>query len=400
MNFVILVLIIALMIDDHNRRQFVAATPSYTVTARRALDTPVISFSPPLKNSVFEYSYNPAAFINDQNELCLVVRCQNSTSTTNPLGAVGPSQLSISCVTSQSSSSSSYTSNFTPITDSSVIFRPQTENEILGTEDPRILKVKSTLYMFYTAVTPAPDNQGATARLSLATCDNVSDAANPGCWRRQGQLFPDSRPGFQFTKSGALLHDPEDLSKPSYLIFGDCSIINGLQVARTTDFIHYDIIDNFLLIEPRPGFFDNGIVESGPPPLKIPGTGDWLFIYNAAQKLYGTNNNLFYNPGYVILNGSNPQQVLQRSDEPLLMPSYHFETQGLTPYVVFVEGMVQAPASNSSSSFGHNNKQKPLHKISRHHKEETHQQQQEVSFYLFYGAGDNDVAVAEVTISY
>ncbi len=92
---------------------------------------------------------------------------------------------------------------------------------------------------------------------------------------------------------------------PIYLIFGDCSIINGLQIATTTDLIHYDIIENFLLIEPRQGFFDNGIVESGPPPMKIPGTGDWLFVYNSAQKFFGTNNNLFYSPGYVILNGSN-----------------------------------------------------------------------------------------------
>lgn len=388
MKYLSLLVTLVVVIAISSLFQEAAAQTSYTVKAKRvAGNAPVISFNPPLQNSVFQYSYNPAAFTDNDNNICLVVRCQNSTSQTNPLGSVGPSHLSISCVSQQTD----FTSNFSPIVDSSVIFQPSSETDVLGTEDPRVLKVKNTLYMFYTAVTFAPQNQGATARLSLATCDLGSSssatnaAANPNCWKRQGQLFPDSRPGFQFTKSGALLYDPERLGGVSYLIFGDCSIINGLQIATTTDLIHYNVINNFLLIEPRSGFFDNGLVESGPPPMKIPGTGDWLFVYNSAQKLYGTNNKLFYNPGYVILNGSNPLQVLQRSSEPLLMPSYHFETQGLTPYVVFVEGMVSA----------NDQQQRKIHKIV--HSQESNN---EASFFLYYGAGDNDVAVAKITVSY
>lgn len=374
-----------------------SAVTSYNVVAELVGDGPVISYS--LKhNSVFEYAYNSAAFMTGQgtaNEVCLLVRCQNSTSKTNPLGQVGPSQIAISCAPSP-------TKDFSPITTSSVVFKPESASDVLGTEDPRVIEVGGTLYMYYTAVAVAPNGQGAAARLSLATCDSPQRASTPGCWKRRGALFPDPTPGFQFTKSGALLHD----DKFSLLIFGDCSVVNGLQVARASpDLLSYSVIENFLLIEPRANSWDSGLVESGPPPLKLP-DGNWFFIYNAAQKLYGVPNNLLYNPGYVILNGSNPMQVLQRSDKPLLMPTYEFQTSGLTPYVVFVEGMVPVPTttdtrSKSSSSSSKSNDNHHIDKIVlKGVSKDRESGAQQVSFFLYYGAADSSVGVAIVTVSY
>ena len=313
------------------------------------------------------------------NEVCLLVRCQNSSSSSNPLGKVGPSQIAISC-------SPDPTKDFSPITTTSVVFQPESQLDVLGTEDPRVIQVGGTLYMYYTAVCRTPDGNGITARLSLATCKGPQQASNPSCWKRHGALFPDSTPGFQFTKSGALLHD----DKFSLLIFGDCSVVRGLQVARVSaDLLNYTIIDDFLLIEPRNNSWDAGLVESGPPPLKLP-DGNWFFIYNAAQKLYGVPNEMFYNPGYVILNGSNPLHVLQRSEKPLLMPTFEFETSGLTPYVVFVEGMVPVMKSNRHID------KVVMKGVSKNKKTGT----QEVSFYLYYGAADSNVGVAIVTVSY
>lgn len=52
-----------------------------------------------------------------------------------------------------------------------------------------------------------------------------------------------------------------------------------------------------------------------------------------------------YNLGWVVLNGTNPTQILQRSSEPILSPDLVWETGesrdewfGLTPNVVFGEG--------------------------------------------------------------
>lgn len=375
-------------------------TLAYTVTASLYYDTPIISFNSPTQNSIFDFSYNPAAFqpkAPNSQETCLLVRCQNISSTTNPLGSVTPSKISITCAPHPAAIAQDYS----PITASSVIFQPESQEDVLGTEDPRVLQVGDTLFMFYTAVSPAPENQGATARLSLATCQlngQMNSAKDPSCWKRQGALFPDYRPGFQFTKSGALLHDTTGkLGNTSYLIYGDSSIIEGLQVATTTDLIHYNVINEFVLIKPRPGMFDNGLVEAGPPPLQLP-DGNWFFIYNSAQTLYGVPNQLFYNPGYLILNGSDPLQVLQRSEKPLLMPRHTFEAMGLTPYVVFVEGMVPFP--NSSSSSSSQQRQKVINDKLEILESVRVDGATTVSFLLYCGAGDTNVAVAKVTISY
>ena len=52
-----------------------------------------------------------------------------------------------------------------------------------------------------------------------------------------------------------------------------------------------------------------------------------------------------YHPAFVILNGSNPEQILQRAEAPFLLPSFPWE-QGIAPYtcnvarVVFLEAAV------------------------------------------------------------
>lgn len=299
-----------------------------TTFARRLGE--VLSFNAPLYNSFFQNTFNPS-FVSGLHTdgspfNCLVVRV---TYATDPV-----SRLALSCASDNDNATSLA---FSPITKSSVIFWPSTPQEVMGTEDPRIVQLQDGTYLlFYTAVAPNPTG-GAIARLSLATSQHPTVASS---WSRVGALFPDVN-GFQFTKSGALLINERGL--PSYLIFGDCSLYNGLQVALASPtFLNYTIVNNFLLFERRQGMFDGELVESGPPPVQL-SDGNWLFLYNAAQKLDGSSNGLFYAPGYVILNGSNVLQVLRRSDKPLLMPEASWETIGQTTYVVFASGLRRVP---------------------------------------------------------
>lgn len=94
------------------------------------------------------------------------------------------------------------------------------------------------------------------------------------------------------------------------------------------------------MITPRKGKFDEVLVESGPEPLKL-SDGNYLFLYNAAEKTNETspkpNWNLKYHIGYLILNGKNPLDILYRSEEPLFSPKLDWERcvtkniRGLTP---------------------------------------------------------------------
>ena len=74
--------------------------------------------------------------------------------------------------------------------------------------------------------------------------------------------------------------------------------------------------------------FDEHLVETGPEPLKL-SDGNYLFLYNSAHKTNEVtprpNWNLKYNIGYAILNGTNPLQVLYRSDKPLFSPELDWE---------------------------------------------------------------------------
>lgn len=369
---------------------------SYTVTLDHELTEPVLSGRSyqPDGGSAFDFTYNAAAWAPSPSKICLAVRCQNRSGS-SAVGPVTPSKIAISC-----GGSDSY--DFPSILNSSVIFEPSSNFDVLGTEDPRIVSVprRNTtrknrqnkmplaaaatadhssaandreLFMFYTAVSPSP-NGGANARLSLATCYPAHMASDPACWVQKGQLFPDADPGIQFTKSGALLLSSDHQQR--LLIFGDSSVVIGLQVAVADDSLErYSVLPNFILLAPRERSWDSALVEAGPAPLRLP-TGDWLFFYNAAQRLYGAGGNqLLYNFGWAVLNGTNPLEVLQRSGVPLMMPTRSWQTQGLTPYVVFVEGAVPAQRRSSDPP-------------------------QSYRVKIFYGAADTSVGAAEVLVTW
>eukprot|EP00771_Trimastix_marina_P000151 gnl/Trimastix_PCT/116.p3 GENE.gnl/Trimastix_PCT/116~~gnl/Trimastix_PCT/116.p3 ORF type:complete len:111 (+),score=22.97 gnl/Trimastix_PCT/116:513-845(+) len=88
---------------------------------------------------------------------------------------------------------------------------------MLGDEDPRIVRVADTYYMFYTAVrnvsSGRPTDLGrARAQLALATTQTPLD---PQSWVKHGPILPDS---IFWCKSGALL---PRTGKPHLLFWGD-----------------------------------------------------------------------------------------------------------------------------------------------------------------------------------
>jgi predicted GH43/DUF377 family glycosyl hydrolase len=65
-------------------------------------------------------------------------------------------------------------------------------------------------------------------------------------------------------------------------------------------------------------------------------TGDYIFFYNSA------NESSVYRPGYVILDGSDPTVIKDRSTKPLLTPLFDWEVgSGVypcnVPNVIFLE---------------------------------------------------------------
>ena len=100
--------------------------------------------------------------------------------------------------------------------------------------------------------------------------------------------------------------------------------------AVTTDLVNYQTV-NDSFITTRKDHFDSFLVESGPPPLQLL-DGNYIYFHNSANASTVSPGNFgSYNPGWVILDGTDPSKILQRSSVPLLSPDHGWE-QGTKPY--------------------------------------------------------------------
>ena len=337
-----------------------AAQRLYSVDVTRLLDTPLVaSASTTLGSSPFAYNYNPAMFLGDDARIYVVVRCQNMTSK-DPY-SIGPSFLALTHFTN---------ANFTqvaPLTYASVVFAPSHDGDKCGTEDPRITvkaptggDTSSTLFLTYT------EYDCATPFLALATVP-FANASDPAAWVRHGRLFDNTK------SASILLRDPSH-GLPHVMFLGG----GVISVAMSTD---PSGIGSWKggpdFISPRNNRFDASLVEGGPVPLRL-SDGNLFYVYNSDEPGPNTPKPSWstkYNCGFLILNGSNPEQILQRSDAPILSPELAWEVgvgsdghATLTPEVVFCEGMVPLPNKTDE-------------------------------FLMVYGAADSYVGVATIRVT-
>ena len=120
---------------------------------------------------------------------------------------------------------------------------------------------------------------------------------------------------------------------PHYLYWGDSNI----RLATSSDLVTFTNV-NMQFITPRSGNFDDALVEAGPLPMLL-SDGNYVFFHNSNHvSPYG------YHPEFVILNGTDPTQILQRATSPLLSPTRDWEI-GAAPAacnvgnVVFLEAV-------------------------------------------------------------
>lgn len=178
-----------------------------------------------------------------------------------------------------------------------------------GAEDPRVVRIDGTYWLTYTAY------DGETARLALASSPDLVT------WTKHGLVFPDRG----WTKSGAIL--PEPVGGRYWMYFGD----TNLWAAHSEDLLSWTAVEEPVL-RPRPGTFDERLVEPGPAPML---TDDGIvLLYNAADSA------LVYRAGQALFDPEDPTRLIDRTDAPFLVPTDELERGGQIPNVVFVEGLV------------------------------------------------------------
>jgi len=249
---------------------------------------------------------------------------------------------------------------FKSIGANSIVFGPADETDSWGTEDPRMQfnKEDGLYYMFYTAY------NGSAIFLNLATTANPTDVHTNTAWTRHGPVFPEQKN----SKSAALLLKSNVDSVPlstNYLFWGD----HDIRVTSSDDLTHWESIGD-IIISPRSDHFDSLLTESGPPPLLL-SSGDYLFFYNSATVGWPNTVGSAYNVGFVILDGKNPKNILQRSEVPILSPTLAYE-QGGAPYTCNMPNVVFLEAA------------KPVGID---------------TFEVYFGAADNTIGTATVSVS-
>lgn len=299
---------------------------NYTVEVIETDSSPVLSHLS--GTSTFWQVFNPSWILptSTQPKQGLLARAQNCSSVpgtcTVCLGTKNPSVLLFSEQTSPEPNPT-----FAPVDESSIVFSPTGIAEAYGTEDPRLALLPNGTYMlFYTQY--GEDAQGNTlVNLAIATTDDPT-VGNDN-WVRFGPIFPD----LPHSKSGALLVRDEP---PHYLYWGDTSIT----LATSNDLLTWT--NQFVFIAPRENDFDSSLVESGPPPMLL-STGDYIFFHNSADKTFA------YHPEWVVINGTDPTQIVQRAAEPLLSPTMFPWAAGTAPDLCNVPNVIFLEAAHPTN---------------------------------------------------
>lgn len=291
--------------------------------------------------------FNPAALVKD-GKINLLYRAEDSIGSNNGTSRIG---LALS--------EDGYTFDKLP----EPVFYP--ENDSLkplewdgGVEDPRIVESEDGRYiMTYTSY------DGEVARLMLAVSEDLMD------WKKYGRVltgeFKDT-----WSKAGAIVAERQgdkiiarQIAGKYWMYFGDTDLF----LAQSADLIHWEpLTENGQLksvMQPRPGYFDSRLVESGP--YALVREKGILLLYNGmnldeGQELDPDLEPGAYSAGQALFAGDDPSRLIDRSETYFMTPEKPYEIEGQINLVCFIEGMV--PFNDK--------------------------------WYLYYGTADSKIAVA------
>lgn len=214
-----------------------------------------------------------------------------------------------------------------------------------GCEDPRLIRVKDTLYMLYTAY------NGVTPRVAI-TSISIKDflAQKFDAWTMPHAISPD----------GIADKDAIFIPEP---VLGKHMVIHRIGDHICADFIASLSFEDMQLqeciniISPRKGMWDGGKVGVSTPAIKT--KNGWLVLY------HGVSSSTTYRVGCVLLDLENPSLVKARTAIPFFEPMEEYEHKGVVANVVFPCGIVVRGGV----------------------------------VYIYYGAADQSVGVATIKLS-
>jgi predicted GH43/DUF377 family glycosyl hydrolase len=251
-------------------------------------------------------------------------------------------------------------------------------------EDPRVLLHDGIFYNFYYRSPPLPGSnctdQQCTVQLSKSTTPLDASSWKPVAtlpWHRNGCCLPSANATYCMWGEG-----PGPFPGLGMSVTSDLSTGSFEQVKWSSDDnVSCPISDDGMWLLPLGNEREEIKLEAGTH-LHPLSDGNAITFYAAATPGWVANGN--YTAGWLILDGSNPAHVLQRSIQHVLIPTFEYETlcdgRKDCPYVgernnvIFLSSAVRLNSSLSSPSSSADR------------------------FRLYFGAGDGNVGTAVVHV--
>ncbi len=320
-----------------------SAQPNWTLGHfTRPIDAPILTPNPravffdPIRHTLVHWeatsTFNPAAIVRN-GKVYVLYRAEDNTGK----DAIGmhTSRLGLAW----STDGIHFTRRATPV------FYPANDAQKSrewpgGVEDPRITEgPHGTYYLTYTQW-----NRKATS-IGLATSKDLLH------WKKYGPIFPHTLgPAFRSYKSGGILTHlvhghliAARIHNKYWMYWGEKQV----HLAWSRDLIHWTPVMNkrghaLVLLKRRPGLFDSGFPEMGPPPVLT--SKGIVVIYNARNALKDGDPALgpgAYSDGQALFSASDPAKLLARTTRPFFYPERAFEKTGqYGAGTTFAEGLV------------------------------------------------------------
>jgi predicted GH43/DUF377 family glycosyl hydrolase len=227
------------------------------------------------------------------------------------------------------------------------VLYPEYEYEKYGCEDPRVAKIDDTYYMVYVA------NGEPVEGIHIA----IASSKDLFKWEKHGLIKMELK-DWDRDQIKAPVICPEKINGKyvMYFLGQKMSWHTAIGIAFSEDLIHWEEYENNPIVIPRYDNFDCLGVEPGATP--VIEDDRIILIYN------GWNEHTVHKTGYLAFSKSNPTQVLERSENPIIEPTEDWEINGPARNVTFAEGIIK-----------YNNK-----------------------WLLYYGAADKCIGLAEASI--
>ncbi len=205
-----------------------------------------------------------------------------------------------------------------------------------GIEDPRIVEdEQGTYFMTYTAY------DGKVARLCLASSPDLIK------WKKHGTVLTGKHID-TWSKSGAIVGAQvgdkiiaQKINDKYWMYFGDTDLF----LATSDDLIHWQPVEENnkikSILQPRKGYFDSRLVESGPYALLT--EKGIVLIYNGMNLDSGGDSTIAkgaYCAGQALFDKNDPTKLINRLEKNFLRPDKAYEMTGQINQVCFVEGLV------------------------------------------------------------